>query len=633
MHARRIIIVAAIVVASLVGIATVAVAGLRFAHEDQVLPGVSVEGVELGGMTAGEAADALQPLVEAREGDPVTLTWRDREFVVDPADIEYAVDVDATVAAALAAGRGEGFVGDSLNHVTSLWEERSVELQQGAAGEAVDEWLAAVATEVDRAPFPGAVSADASSLEVTVTPPDDGATVRLDDARTAIVDALRMPGPDTLELPIDVTPARITVDEVETVAEQARRALEAPLVLAAVGQEVTLQPSDIAPMIALQERSTGGDAWTVELAVPVEVVEDTFTEVASRFTVEPVSARIDAPRRPPVTFDDKDDAVWQPRPAGGVEIVPSQPGKRFDAELAASQLSEILAAGERSGELRLADVEAEFTTEDAEELGITEVLSTFTTYHACCQSRVTNIQRLADMVDGTIVEPGETFSINQISGERTCRKGFAEAGMILRGEIVDSCGGGVSQFGTTTVNAVFFAGIKPTAYKPHSFYISRYPMAREATLNYPSPDIDVRFVNTTGHGILIRTSYTTTSITVTFYGQNDVERVVANVGQPYNVKPYPTERRKNLSLAPESERRIQSGKNGFSVKLTRTIVLEDGSERSDDWSNVYVPETEIIEYNPTPKPKPSPKPPPEPSPSPTEAKTEDGGDGGDGSDG
>ena len=180
--------------------------------------------------------------------------------------------------------------------------------------------------------------------------------------------------------------------------------------------------------------------------------------------------------------------------------------------------------------------------------------------------------------------------------------------MILDGEIVDSCGGGVSQFGTTTVNAVFFAGFTADAYKPHSFYISRYPMAREATLNYPSPDLDVRFTNTTDAPVIVRTSYTSTSITVSFYGRSDITEVRANVGSPSNIRPFRTIRRENRELPPDTEQQVQGGRDGFFVFLERTIVREGGRTTDDDWSNAYVAQNQIIEFNPEPAPKPDPPP-------------------------
>ncbi|HEX9766836.1 MAG TPA: VanW family protein, partial [Nitriliruptorales bacterium] len=255
------------------------------------------------------------------------------------------------------------------------------------------------------------------------------------------------------------------------------------------------------------------------------------------------------------------------------------------------------------------------TTAEAEAGQPTHLLSTFTTHHACCQTRVHNIQRLADLVDGAIVQPGEQFTINQISGERSCSRGFVEAGMIRRGEIVPACGGGVSQFGTTTYNAAYFAGQQLDAWKAHSFYISRYPMGREATINYPSPDIDVLWTNVTGAPILVKTSYTATSITVSFWGRSDVDEVQAVHGSPTRWRNWTTEYRENKNLKPGTQRTIQSGQRGFTVVVTRR-VHRGNDVKEDEIVTVYQPEREIIERNSDPAPSPTPTPEPTPTPDP-----------------
>ena len=96
------------------------------------------------------------------------------------------------------------------------------------------------------------------------------------------------------------------------------------------------------------------------------------------------------------------------------------------------------------------------------------------------------------MVNGAIVMPGETFSLNEHVGQRTEEKGFRRAGAII-GPIIECCddpaniGGGVSQFTTTLYNAVFFSGLEDVDHTPHTLYISRYPEGREATLGWPEP--------------------------------------------------------------------------------------------------------------------------------------------------
>ena len=156
-------------------------------------------------------------------------------------------------------------------------------------------------------------------------------------------------------------------------------------------------------------------------------------------------------------------------------------------------------------------------------MGELKQVSSFTTFHPCCESRVRNIQLIADAVDGAVVMPGEIFSVNEHVGERTEAKGYVRAGAIIGGrlECCDSpinVGGGTSQFATTLYNAVFFGCYEDITHTPHSAYFSRYPFIREATLGFPYPD--VAFRNDSDAIVYLRTSHTSTSITVTLHGNN-----------------------------------------------------------------------------------------------------------------
>jgi vancomycin resistance protein YoaR len=114
-----------------------------------------------------------------------------------------------------------------------------------------------------------------------------------------------------------------------------------------------------------------------------------------------------------------------------------------------------------------------------------------------------------------VIDPGDSFSINDFVGKRTTDDGFVTGGVIENGTFAESVGGGISQFATTTFNAAFFGGLDFVEYQSHSIYISRYPYGREATLSYPKPDLVIG--NSTPHGVLIWPTYTGTSITVTLY--------------------------------------------------------------------------------------------------------------------
>ena len=81
-----------------------------------------------------------------------------------------------------------------------------------------------------------------------------------------------------------------------------------------------------------------------------------------------------------------------------------------------------------------------------------------------------------ELIDGTVLKPGETFSLNDTVGERTAENGFVKGFIIENGIFKEDYGGGVSQSATTTFNAAFFAGLEDVEHKPHSFYIDRYPV-------------------------------------------------------------------------------------------------------------------------------------------------------------
>lgn len=576
-------------VGGLVVAASLTVGALRLVHLGEVLPGVAVDGVEVGGLGRADTREVLASLVAARRDEPVTFTFAGREFSYVPGEETYGADLDAAVDAAMAVGRDDDVLTDSWWHVAAVWPEPvDVKLADEVDRGRVEAFVSRVVADVDAEPFPGRVSADPETLEVRVEQPTDGQEVRRDDAVELALAAIRDDGPDTVALPVDPVPHRVRPESVRRVASQARRALEEPAVLTADHVTVVLEPEEVAPLISSRAVERDGDR-VLTITVPVGAVEEAFDED----TVEDIDI---APRDADfrvlsgfTTFDDKGDTSWTPRPAE-IEVVPSEDGVAFDAELTARQLTAMFRRGVREAPLELRVVAPDLTTAQARDLRIDSLIGTFTTYHRCCQPRVTNIHRMADIIRGTVVLPGEEFAINDIVGERTRAKGFVADGTIVNGEFVDEVGGGVSQFATTAFNAGFFAGMDFEQFKAHSYYISRYPMGREATIYFPY--LDMRWRNTTGNGVYVHASYTDTSITVSLFGDNGGKTVRAEHGEPFNFRGYRTTYRENNALPQGSSRVVQSGDGGFDVIVHRVV---DG-ERERFYTR-YEAQPRIVERN------------------------------------
>jgi vancomycin resistance protein YoaR len=181
---------------------------------------------------------------------------------------------------------------------------------------------------------------------------------------------------------------------------------------------------------------------------------------------------------------------------------------------------------------------------------------------------VKNIHRAADIINNLVVEPGHVFSLDQAIGPRTAERGFVRA-PVFYGEFTEDLGGGVSQLATTFFNAVFFGGYEDITHKPHTIYISRYPMGRESTINYGT--VDVKFRNDSKHGVLIRTSYTDSSITVNFYGDKEGKVVRAEGPNVLATRPA-TNEYINWPLLPAGQQeQIEHGYTGYDVENFRII--------------------------------------------------------------
>ncbi len=581
--------VLAMTLGGLVAVVLLLLAALWVVQRGQVLPNTSVAGVDVSGLDEQETRSRLAGLVEEREDQPIVLRFEDEVYELDPAGIDFGIDLDATVQGAMARGR-TGLPGDIAERVRSLWRERDLDVVDGWDDDELDDWVTTTADDIDREESVGSVSIDPETLEVDEQLPHGMAQVRRDGTREQIVAGLTDEGPRDFDLPADTTEQPVEDRVVTDAAEQARAAVDGPLVLRVGDSSLTVEPADLARLIRVRPTS---DEEELELVVTQDTVDETLTDRASAtFDLAPRSAAYTAGRTPPVQFDEAGDATFSPVSAS-VGIEPARDGRRFDPEMAAAQLTELVRDAAREAQLRVETVEADLPTGEAEAQRPSHLIGTFTTYYQAGQVRNANIQLLADVVNGTTVPRGGQFSINDISGARSCEKGYEPAGTIVRGELVDTCGGGTSQFGTTTFNAAFFAGVQLDQWRAHSWYISRYPMGREATLSFP--ELDVRFTNNTGGAILVTTAHTDTSVTVSLYGQPIADAVTARHGEPTNERSYETETRTTDDLPQGQEQVVQSGADGFSVRVTRVVERTDGSTDEQTIDTVYQPQTRIIE--------------------------------------
>ena len=557
----------------------------RVAYRGRVLPGVQVAGADAGGMTERELAVTVRRAAARLATTPVRARAGDTELSVHPSALGAAVDPVATVRAARRTGRRGGplaaMAGALLRRARPDRVDLVVRFDEERMAGVLDGWV--------RLTGRGLRDGDLRFEGSRVVPvwPRAGTGVQRAPAEVALRKHLASGARGVVRLPVGPTAPIIDRAEVAQAARRARRILAAPIAVVLRGETpvtARLEPETVAGVLRTRIRRSR-----------LEVVADPAALRA--VLAEPLAAVETAPR----------DATWAVE--GTVaRVVPAQPGRLADLDAVAAGI----ARTQRRVTAPMRPVQPARTTEWAERLNITELVSSFTTNHPCCQPRVQNIHRAADAINGTVVEPGQVFSLNAALGPRTREKGYVPAPAIRADlEFEDAVGGGVSQLSTTLFNAVFFGCYEDVAHTPHALYISRYPMGREATLNYPS--IDNKFRNDSRSGVLIRTFYSSTSITVALYGNREGRTCRAEGPNVLETIPPSVEYVDDPTLPAGTERVIREGTTGYVVENFRIISRPGQPERRERFVTRYAMRPTRVARGTAPPPPGGPPPTPPPT--------------------
>jgi vancomycin resistance protein YoaR len=256
----------------------------------------------------------------------------------------------------------------------------------------------------------------------------------------------------------------------------------------------------------------------------------------------------------------------------------------------------------RSADLVVEKAEAERSTDEARAMQIKGLVASYQTFYGGDPNRVHNVQLVSHLVDGHVIAPGAVFSFNEATGARTAEKGFKEAPVIINGELQTGLGGGVCQVSTTVFNAAYEAGLPIVSRTNHALYISHYPQGRDATVNYP--DIDLKFVNDTGHWLLLRTWVGSSSLTVALYGTPVHRRVVSEARPLIVAGPTPVKTVDDPSL-PRGEQVVEeSGAPARTTSVHRLVYAPDGKLLLDTvFYSSYRGEAKVVRVGTKPRPE------------------------------
>ena len=556
------------VLACIVGLGLLVVVwgGAVVATTQHVFAGSTVSGVDVGDTSPDEARRLVAEQIDSALARPVVVAVNDSTDTLVPADSGVAVDADASV---------DRLTGPTINPVTLI---------KRLSGTDVD-----AVTTVDSAELTAALNARLDTLATgtadavvtiegttpVVTPGSDGTGLDVEASVKALSSGWPL-GKESISLvggtakpAITDEDARAFVDAVLTPMLSDDITITASgtdVERVATGKQLVLTPNRLADVISV---STADGALSVDF--DSQRLHDDVISAMGPIETQAVNAGW--------TIDGSATGAAGARP----RYVSPSPGQGIDMDSLTQQLLDAGTTGSSSAArtivIPMMITQPEIVTAEAD-WGVVEVTGEFSTPFNSEPGRDQNLIRGAEQMNGQIVMPGETFSVEEALGPVDYEHGFTDAGVISNGQHVDALGGGLSQIGTTMFNVGFEAGMDDVEHHPHSYYFSRYPAGREATLW--TGQKDVKFANSTPYAALIQAWVADGEVHARIWSTHYYDVSITS-SERYNYRPVQTITRP----AGAGCQSYSGGSAGFDITVTRTRTAPDKTPPDDVLTTTY----------------------------------------------
>lgn len=575
------------------------VGGLLMAYQGsyagRIVPGITIDGVSVGGMTPDEA----QAVLERRftYDDSAVFTFRDGEkfWQVTAGELGVRFDAAGAINEAFARGRGGDAIGDLVSQGLIWLNGEAISPNVIYDQSAAVARLQAIGKEIDHAAVNGHLVVSGQSI--TAVPGQTGRVLDI-TATLAALDNNLLRLNTGGEIPLVISEMSPSIVGVELAEARARAALSGPLSLTADDGKGgllgpwTISVDQIAALLNVELVDNGDGTKSYAVNIDFSAFEGYLNELAPGLVTQPVDARFH--------FNEVTRQLEVIKPASG--------GRSLDVARTLEELeTKVFSTSDRTTHMVFNYVQPRYHNNiTAQELGITEMVVEATTYFTGSPAnRRTNIAVGAALYDGIIIGPGEEFSFNYWLGDLSEEAGFTEGNVIFGGRTIQGIGGGICQVSTTIFRAAFLGGYTIIERNSHGYRVGYYeqagsPPGLDAAIW--TPERDFRFQNDTPHHLLIQVSVFPTSDTLQFkfYSTSTGRQVEILPVKVANVVPAKaTIYEANDDLLPGQVLQVDYAAEGADVNVTRVIRDAAGNEiRRDNVFTHYLPWGAIYQVAP-----------------------------------
>ncbi len=578
----------------LLGLALVGVGvfgSLAAVQGDAIAQGVKARTVDLGGKTAQEAAAALRERVT---GFTLTFDLAGATTRIGPADGKgkravVSYDVNRAVKEAVSVGRDTNAIralAERLN-ATLFGADVAIPytLDRVALRAALEEKFSSAVSPARDARFDIAIDA-AGSPAVSIIAGKEGVSVDYDAVMRAADERLKDLSDEVVDVPTTKARPALSRKDIEPLVPEVIAALErAPLTFMAKDVTWTASKRAVADWIVAVPPSTRDGGPT--LGLDKDRVSTYLAGRAEEVAVPPKNA----------VFEEKDGRV--------TSFEPSADGETLDIDASVAAIAAALFARDAAPAeiaLPIAIVRPEVDTERSNPYGIKEIIGIgATNFVGSPSNRRHNIAVGAASVNGSLIAPGEEFSLLKTLGKIDASTGYLQELVIKENKTMPEFGGGLCQIGSTTFRAVLDSGLPVTERQNHSYRVPYYERdgdgksigpGKDATIYDPAPDF--KFLNDTGHEILITTAIDKNKLSFTFWGVRDGRKAEQTTAKVFNIVQPPEKKIvKTTDLKPGETKCTEHAHLGSDAVFTYTVTYPDGTAKTKDFKSHYKPWQEV----------------------------------------
>lgn len=582
----RWLLLPAIIFFILLALASAGLLAFNEIYQDKIYPNIFAGDLSLGGLTTEQAKELLNQQVDKINQNGITFSHKNNQAVIMPvlssSDADLAIqiinfNVDKAAAEAISYGREKNFFLNLKNKFLLIAKKQlylKVSVNQEQIIKILNDGLAKDLAAAQNASLivkqsPG------GSYAFTVLPEKLGKALDYEDAISRMLNNLSNLNGQALKLSTVTQYPKILAKDCLNINSKAEEILSsAPLTLAYASSSWPIGKNQLAEMLALKPNNSAADKVRVGLD-PEKLKTYLSEQIAPKINIKPQEAK----------FAIADGKVR--------EFQNGQDGLELDLAATAAKIENAIMPNVKI-ELTVKVQPALLNAGNINDFGIKEIIGVGTSNFAGSPAnRRHNIKVGAAAVNGTLIKPGEEFSLLKTLGEISAATGYLPELVIKENKTTPEFGGGLCQIGTTVFRSTIESGLPVTQRRNHSYRVAYYePAGTDATIYDPWPDF--RFLNDTPAYILIQAKFSGDNLSFEFWGTRDGR--IAEAAKPtiYNiVKPAPAKIIETLDLKPGVKKCTERAHNGADAYFDYKVTYADGQIKQKRFSSHYVPWREV----------------------------------------